>query len=140
MEMENVNVTLRNVRVARGDWSLTAQLTFHEGIYLISGDVGSGKSTLALLLAGLLSPVSGTIERENISSLMIAFQSPEYHITGSTLEKECQSWDVDTDSVLASAGLTKKRDADPLELSRGELKRFILACILAGQYDLLILD
>jgi energy-coupling factor transport system ATP-binding protein len=135
-----MNVSLCNLRVVRGDWSLAVQGIFHEGIHLVSGDVGSGKSTLALLLAGFLSPESGTVERQNISSLMMGFQSPEYHITGSTLEEECQSWNVDPDPVLASMGLAEKKDTDPLKLSRGELKRLILGCMLAGHYDLLVLD
>ena len=36
--------------------------------------------------------------------------------------------------------LSGKIDTPPLHLSRGELKRLHLACILAGAYDLLVLD
>ena len=42
--------------------------------------------------------------------------------------------------MLSSVKLYEKKDLNPLKLSRGELKRLNLACLLAGQYDLLILD
>ena len=140
MDGETMNISICNIRAVRRDWSLAAQGTFHEGVHLVTGDVGSGKSTLALILAGLFSPAFGTVERHGIASQMVVFQSPEFHITGSTLDGECRSWGADTAGVLASAGLAGKNDEDPLQLSRGELKRLILACVLSRPYDLLILD
>lgn len=135
-----MNIALTSVRAEYADWSLSADGTFGKGLHLVSGDVGSGKSTLALLLAGLIPPASGTVEREGISSLMVAFQYPEFHITGSTVEKECATWGLDHTAVLEAAGLAGKNDTDPLTLSRGELKRLVLSCVMAGDYDLLILD
>jgi len=140
MEVPGMKVSLARVRAVRGDWSLSAESVFEEGIHLVSGDVGSGKSTLALMLAGLFPPASGTVERQGIASVMIAFQFPEFHVTGPDLERECKSWDVDPASILAAAGLAGRNTASPLDLSRGELKRLILACMLARDYDLLILD
>ena len=140
MEVSGLKVSLTGVRAVRGDWTLFAQGTFDEGIHLISGDVGSGKSTLALLLAGLFPPVSGMMEREGIASVMIAFQFPEFHVTGPDLERECKAWGVDPGTVLAAAGLAGLRTKNPLDLSRGELKRLILACVLTRDHDLLILD
>jgi energy-coupling factor transport system ATP-binding protein len=135
-----MKVSLAGVRAVRGDWSLCAEGVFEEGIHLVSGDVGSGKSTLALLFAGLFPPASGTVEREAITTTMIAFQFPEFHITGPDLVTECTSWGVDPVTVLASAGLAGRETTNPLSLSRGELKRLVLACILAKDHDLLILD
>ena len=140
MEVPGVKISLAGIRVVRGDWSLSAEGTFEEGIHLVSGDVGSGKSTLALLLADLFCPAAGTVERENILSAMIAFQFPEFHISGQDLESECKTWGVDPDTVLAYACLAEQKNANPLDLSRGELKRLVLACVLARHYDLLILD
>ena len=140
MEVPGMKLSLAGVRTVRDTWSLLATGTFGEGIHLVSGDVGSGKSTLAVLLAGLVTPVSGTVDREGISSVMIAFQFPEFHITGSDLQKECKTWNVDPAPVLSAAGLTGRDLASPFDLSRGELKRLNLACILARDYDLLILD
>ena len=135
-----MKVSLAGVRAVRGDWSISAEGVFEEGVHLVSGDVGSGKSTLALLLAGLFPPASGTVEREGITTTMIAFQFPEFHVTGPDLVAECRSWDVDPVAVLASAGLAGRETTNPLSLSRGELKRLVLACMLAKDHDLLVLD
>lgn len=135
-----MKLVLDNVTVKQGAWNLTAQGTFHEGIHLVSGDIGSGKSTLALVMAGLFPPASGRVLQEQISSLMISFQFPEYHITGLTVGEECASWGLDPEVILPSVGLLEKCNSDPFELSRGELKRLHLASVLARPYDLLILD
>ncbi|MDR7135744.1 molybdate transport system ATP-binding protein [Lysobacter niastensis] len=47
---------------ARGDFRLSANATIGSGVTGICGPSGSGKSTLLLLIAGLLSPSSGTIK------------------------------------------------------------------------------
>lgn len=140
MEVPGMKLVLENARISRGDWYLSAQGTLTEGLHLISGDVGSGKSTLARVMAGILPTTSGAVVTENISSQMISFQFPEYHITGTTVHEECESWGLDPLPLLFSIGLGEKIDCDPLRLSRGELKRLHLACVLAHQYDLLILD
>jgi energy-coupling factor transport system ATP-binding protein len=140
MEVPGVKIALARVRAVRGDWTLSADGVFEEGIHLVSGDVGSGKSTLALLLAGLLPYISGTIQREGIESAMITFQFPEFHITGTDLVRECRAWGVDPAAVLADTGLAGQKSMNPLDLSRGELKRLVLACVLAKDHDLLILD
>ena len=131
---------LRAARACRGNWSLVVDGTFCEGLHLVSGDVGSGKSTLALMMAGLLSPADGNVVRNGIWSSMISLQFPEYHVTGLTVAEECRSWGLDCESVLSEVNLLDKRDAAPLTLSRGELKRLHLACVLAKNYDLLLLD
>jgi energy-coupling factor transport system ATP-binding protein len=119
---------------------LHASGTFREGIHLVNGPTGSGKSTLALLMAGLLQPSSGIVYCEGIIKRMLSLQFPEYHITGSTLAEECASWGLDPSSILKAEGLDNQPDRDPLALSRGELKRLHLACVLAKDYDLLLLD
>jgi energy-coupling factor transport system ATP-binding protein len=140
MEVPGMKVSLTGVRAVRGDWSLSADGVFEKGIHLVSGDVGSGKSTLALLLAGLLPPAAGTVKREGIESAMITFQFPEFHITGPDVERECREWGVDPAAILADAGLAGHKIMKPLDLSRGELKRLVLACVLGKDYDLLVLD
>ena len=117
MEVRALKIALDRLRAVRGEWSLSAQGTFCEGIHLVSGDIGSGKSTLALMVSGLFSPVSGTITMEGISSKLVSFQFPEYHITGLTLEKECASWGLDPSEVLSETNLSGKKDAHPLKLS-----------------------
>jgi energy-coupling factor transport system ATP-binding protein len=135
-----MKITLNSVCAVRGEWSLSASGTFSEGIHLISGKSGSGKSTLALVLSGLFSSFSGTVALDGVSSVMVSFQFPEYHITGLTLKDECRSWGLNPSTVLSSVKLYGKKDLNPLKLSRGELKRLNMACVLSGKYDLLILD
>jgi len=131
---------LNAARARRGEWSITADGTFCEGVHLVSGNVGTGKSTLALMMAGLLLPADGTVVREGIQSSMISLQFPEHHVTGATVAKECMSWGLESRSILSEIHLMDKQDCAPLALSRGELKRLHLACVLAKKYDLLLLD
>jgi energy-coupling factor transport system ATP-binding protein len=140
MEVLMGKITLNRVYANRDHWSLTASGTFEEGVHLVSGDVGSGKSTLALMMAGLFPLSGGCIEKEGITSTMLSLQFPELHVTGLTVAEECTSWGVAPDKILSTIGLTGKRDVSPLSLSRGELNRLHLACILAKDYDLLLLD
>jgi len=140
MEVPMVRITLNRVSAVRNHWSLSASGTFNEGVHLVSGDVGSGKSTLALMMAGLLPQSGGDIEKEEIPTSMLSLQFPELHVTGLSVAEECTSWGVAPDKILDATGLTEKEEASPLSLSRGELKRLHLACVLAKDYDLLLLD
>jgi energy-coupling factor transport system ATP-binding protein len=133
-------ISLNQVNAVRDHWSLSASGTFNEGVHLVSGDVGSGKSTLALMMAGLLDLSGGDIKREEIATTMLSLQFPELHVTGFSVAEECATWGVAPDGILDFTGLTGKKKASPLSLSRGELKRLHLACVLAKDYDLLLLD
>ncbi|TAJ43986.1 ATP-binding cassette domain-containing protein [Methanofollis fontis] len=135
-----MQVRLEGVCARRGRFSLRCTGTFGEGVHLCTGRVGSGKSTLALLLAGLLTPVAGTIRKEGIGSHSLSLQNPEYHVTEPTVGREIASYGVDPADVARSCGLSERMEADPFALSRGELKRLHLACLMAGTYDLLVLD
>lgn len=123
---------------SRGDFSVTVQGGFTEGIHLVSGRIGTGKTTFAMGAAGLLPPTQGFVERDGIDAGMISFQFPEYHVTGLTVGEEILSWGLTLDSLPPDPLLTHER---PLAtLSRGELKRFHLSCVLTRRSDLLILD
>jgi len=135
-----VRVDLEDTLLSRGPFTLRGSGSFDEGVHLVSGAVGSGKSTLALLLAGLLHPGSGSVRRQGITSALLLLQFPEYHVTCPTVAEEAGSWGLAPDDVLARADLAGRGDDDPFHLSRGELKRLILACTIMRDPDLLMLD
>jgi energy-coupling factor transport system ATP-binding protein len=140
MAVPEMKLVLDSLVVKREGWSLSVNGTFLPGVHLVSGDVGSGKSTLAQIIAGFQKPAHGTVSREGISKVMLSMQHPEYHITGLTVEKECASWGLNAPDILASAMLSGKEEESPFTLSRGELKRLHLACVLERATDLLLLD
>ncbi len=140
MEVPGVRLVLENVVLQRQSWSLVASGVFTPGTHLVSGDVGSGKSTLALEMAGLQVPDSGTVTREGIQTALLSFQFPEFHVTGFSVAEECASWGLEPEDVLQRAGIAVQEDTPVLSLSRGELKRLHLACVLSREYDLLLLD
>ena len=135
-----MRLVLDHARVHRQSWSLAADGIFSPGIHLVSGDVGSGKSTLALMMAGLYEPASGAVRREEITSTMLSFQFPEFHVTGLSVAEECASWNLSPETALAQAGIDVSPETPLFSLSRGELKRLHLACALSRDYDLLLLD
>ena len=135
-----MRIVLDDVIIRRGSFQLTASGTFSEGVHLVTGPVGSGKSTLALCLAGAMKPVAGRISEEGIGSRTLALPFPGCHVTGETLEGEVLSWGLLPPPVLEASGLSGRGAEDPLRCSQGELKRLVLSCILAREWDLLILD
>ncbi|MGD1004199.1 MAG: ATP-binding cassette domain-containing protein [Methanoregulaceae archaeon] len=135
-----MKVILDKIQYKRLNFSFKAIGEFSEGIHLITGAVGSGKSTLALLIAGYLQPESGNVRRNGIQSMQLSLQFPEYHLTGLTVSDECISWGCNPKSILGLCNLMGKENVSPFSLSRGELKKIHLTCILQKQYDLLLLD
>lgn len=135
-----VKVKLEDLLFSRDQFCLRGSGIFGEGVHLVSGPVGSGKSTLALLLAGIVSPSGGAIRRHGISSTKILLQFPEYHVTRPTISEEVKSWGLDPRELLMKSDLVGRADDDPLHLSRGELKRLTLLCMMMQNPDLLMLD
>ena len=134
------HLSFDSVRYARGGFELAADGVFGPGIHLVSGRVGSGKSTFALLAAGQLSPVSGKISTREISRAIVSMQFPEYHVTGITVRDEVSSWSPGPADVLETVRLAGRENDDIATLSRGEMKRLHLSCVLSAGADLLVLD
>jgi energy-coupling factor transport system ATP-binding protein len=128
------------VSFTREQFHLTADALFGEGVHLVSGKVGSGKSTLAFIASGLVQPGAGAVRHTQIRKSLLSMQFPEYHTTGITLNEEVRSWGLDPDAILASTRLSGRGEQDITILSRGELKRLHLGCVLTSDADLLILD
>lgn len=135
-----MNVRFDRAVFRRGAFVLAADATFSEGLHVVRGPVGSGKSTLALMTAGLIAPASGAVIRNGVAGCMLSLQFPEHHVTSVTLAGEVASYGLDPAPVLTAEGYPDEPGRDPLTLSRGELKRLHLSCVLAKEHDLLILD
>lgn len=143
-------------------------LTIERGVSTcIVGANGAGKSTFALTLAGLLPPISGTVEVETsdgtsgdphdwtskqlLGRMSMVFQEPEYQFLASTVADELAigpraagMTDEEiaplVDEHLEALGLTKLARANPMTLSGGEKRRLSVATALISAPELLILD
>jgi len=136
-----VNLILDAVRFRRDEFILAADAVFSRGVHLISGRIGTGKSTIALAAAGLLPPDAGDIRYEGCKGTpLLLMQFPEYQITGTTVTEEIASWNITGNEETFALLNVVPSDRDPFTLSRGELRRLELACILARESDLLLLD
>lgn len=133
----------------------------------IVGANGAGKSTFALTLAGLLPPISGTVEVETsdgtrgdphewtskqlLGRMSMVFQEPEYQFLASTVAEELaigpraagmseEEIAPLVDEHLEALGLTALARANPMTLSGGEKRRLSVATALISAPELLILD
>ena len=112
---------------------------------LVTGPNGSGKSTLLDLVTGALDPTAGTVDRPR--GLRIGhLGQDDVPIPGRTVGRhlrEAAGLDpADEDTVPELFGLVHPRDLSrPLELlSRGQLRRVMLAAVLLDPPQLLVLD
>ncbi|MGD0318124.1 MAG: ABC transporter ATP-binding protein [Nitrososphaerales archaeon] len=128
----------------------------------IVGENGAGKTTLIKHVTGLLKPTSGTVLMDGIDTrttstatlsrkVGVAFQNPDHQLFSESVKEEMAfalrnfgfpphlveqrvSWG------LQLFGLEEYRESSPLVLSGGEKKRLTLACILAWDPGVVILD
>ncbi|MDG6954545.1 MAG: ABC transporter ATP-binding protein [Nitrososphaerota archaeon] len=128
----------------------------------IVGENGAGKTTLVKHVTGLLKPASGRVlvdgaDTKSSSTAQlsrkvgVAFQNPDHQLFSETVEEEMSfalknfgfSPDLVANRVswgLELFGLEEYRKSSPLVLSGGEKKRLTLACILAWDPQVVILD
>ena len=143
-------------------------LTIERGVSTcIVGANGAGKSTFALTLAGLLPPLSGTVEvqtsdgtrgdphewssKQLLGRMSMVFQEPEYQFLAATVAEELaigpRAAGMSEEEIaplveehLEALGLTKLARANPMTLSGGEKRRLSVATALISAPELLILD
>jgi energy-coupling factor transport system ATP-binding protein len=119
---------------------------------LVVGHNGSGKSTLAWIIAGLIAPTEGEALLDGeplhtqVGRVGLAFQHARLQLLRPTVENEVRSAsDATTDDVhraLMAVGLDPGTFAERRidELSGGQLRRVVLAGVLAASPRALVLD
>ena len=128
----------------------------------IVGENGAGKTTLVKHVTGLLKPASGRVLVDGVGTTStttaklsrkvgVAFQNPDHQLFSESVEEE-MSFALRNFGFLPELveqrvvwglnlfGLEEYRRSSPLVLSGGEKKRLTLACILAWDPQVVILD
>lgn len=128
----------------------------------VVGENGAGKTTLVKHITGLLKPTAGSVivdgedtRTRSTAQLSrkvgVAFQNPDHQLFSESVYEEVafglRNFGYDPEEVkdrvereLRAFGLGVYRDSSPLVLSGGEKKRLTLACILAWDPAVVVLD
>ena len=154
--MSNIILNLKNIsksfRLASGVKRALddVSLSIEEGsCTLIGGENGSGKSLLMSIAAGLMDCDQGKVECSVRPGLV--FQEAESQILGESPAEDVAfgpknlGWKKDrvqqaVAQALEKTGLTDKADYPARFLSGGEKRRLAVACMLAMELPLIILD
>lgn len=130
---------------------------------LVLGNSGKGKTTLLHLLAGLMTPTSGTIlldttelatlsgaarDRFRGRHIGLVFQQSQFIRSINVLENlrlarslaGMKPDDNLTNSLLAELGISERKNAKPSELSIGERQRAAIARALVTQPKIVLAD
>ncbi len=145
---ETANVKNLNVNIHKGDFTA------------IIGSNGAGKSTFSKLCNGLLKPSAGDVlvldkntKKEKVSNLAkhigFLFQNPDRQICCGTVREEI-AFSLRNNKVPESEIKTRVEntikefgfnpDTEPFNMSRGQRQRLCLACLIALNPEILILD
>ncbi|MCU1362342.1 MAG: transporter [Acidimicrobiaceae bacterium] len=103
----------------------------------VVGINGVGKTTLLKIIAGAITPDSGTIRRGRDVRVGFLGQMPSLP-TGTIRETLGTGWKVD--AALDRLGMLGEVDVETKSLSGGQLKRIALARVFGEESDVLILD
>ena len=116
-------------------------------VVVLMGANGSGKTTLLRTLAGLLPPLSGTVERPR-GRVAYLPQNPTSLLHRASVRSEIE-WTLrrapggdngSVDAALHAFGLQDVADRYPRDLSTGERQRAALGAVLVGRPALALLD
>jgi energy-coupling factor transporter ATP-binding protein EcfA2 len=114
-------------------------------VVVLTGPNGGGKTTLLRLIAGVLAPLAGRVQRRP-GRIAYLSQNPTALLHRPTLRAEV-SLTLDRsgenerpEDILNELGLLQVADRYPRDLSTGERQRAALAAVLPGSPGLVLLD
>ena len=114
-------------------------VTFARGWTAVLGDNGIGKTTLAKLAIGRLSPDAGRIS-PTPNRLHTGYCPQNTDETPENLEDFACDWSPQAMEIRRELGIGDDWPWRPGTLSGGEAKRLQIACALATDPDVLVLD
>jgi len=156
-------ISVQNLSHSYGDVPALSgiNLSIHRGEFVaVVGENGSGKTTLVRHFNRLLLPTKGDVlidgkNTKECSTAQLAhnvglvFQNPDHMFVADTVREEI-AYGVNNlgignsgaviDAALRDAGLFGLADVYPRWLSRGERQRLAIACVVAMQPGIIVLD
>ncbi|HMT45751.1 MAG TPA: heme ABC exporter ATP-binding protein CcmA [Novosphingobium sp.] len=141
--MQARRLAARDIACRRGDRLLLRGLSFSLGAgeaLQLAGANGIGKSSLMRILAGLLVPFAGTVEREGTIGLLDERPALDPHLPLGEALGFWQRLDGPHDNRAADLGLAGLEDVPVRYLSTGQKKRAALARLIGQQAPLWLLD